>query len=63
MAHSLTTIGHRLECAIQTELIVELELIERKQPCRFRHNSIMWQKDPKGFALVGTVPRSKVMQS
>ena len=63
MAHSLTTIGHHLECAIQTELIVELELalIERKQPRRFRHNSIIWQKDSKGFDLVGTVP--KVMQS
>ena len=33
MAHSLTTIGRHLECAIQTELVVELELalIERKQ--------------------------------
>ena len=50
---------------VQTELIVELELalIERKQSRRFRYNSIIWQKDTKGFALVGTVPRSKVMQS
>ena len=37
------TIGGHLECAIQTELVVELELalIERKQYRRFRHNSIM----------------------
>ena len=28
MAHSLTTIGRHLECAIQTELIVELELAQ-----------------------------------
>ena len=26
MAHSLITIGRHLECAIQTELVVELEL-------------------------------------
>ena len=33
MAHSLTTIGVHLECAIQAEMVVELELavIERKQ--------------------------------
>ena len=33
MAHSLTTIGLHLECAIQAEMVVELELaqIERKQ--------------------------------
>ena len=33
MAHSLTTIGHHLECAIQTELVVEsdIPLIRRKQ--------------------------------
>ena len=54
-----------LECAIQTELVVELELalIERTQSPRFRHNSIICQKDTKGFAYVGTVPRSKVIQS
>ena len=65
MAHSLTTIGRHLECTIQTELIVELELalIERKQSGRFRHNSIIWQKDTKGFVLVSTVPRSNVMKS
>ena len=47
-----TTIGRHLECAIQTEPVVELELalIERKQSRRFRHNSIICQKDTKGFA-------------
>ena len=36
------TIGRHFECAIQTELVVELELalIERKQSRRFRHNSM-----------------------
>ena len=59
------TIGHYLECAIQPKLVVEVELamIESKQSGRFRHNSNIWQKDTKGFALVGTVPRSTVMQS
>ena len=35
----LTTIGCHLECAIQAELVIELELalIERKQSRRFRH--------------------------
>ena len=43
MAHSLTTIGVHLECAIQVEMVVELELapIERKQSRRFRHKSII----------------------
>ena len=43
MAHSLTTIGVHLECAIQAEMVVELELalIERKQSRRFRHNPII----------------------
>ena len=43
MAHSLTTIGLHLECAIQAEMVVELELalIERKQSCRFWHKSII----------------------
>ena len=43
MAQFLTTIGRHLECAIQTKLVVELELvlIERKQSGRFRHNSII----------------------
>ena len=42
MAQFFSTIGRHLECAIQTELVVELELalIERKQYRRFRHNSI-----------------------
>ena len=45
-------IGRHLECAIQTELVVELQLdlIERKQSRQFRHNSIICQKDTKGFA-------------
>ena len=39
MAHSLITIGVHLECAIQAEMVVglELALIERKQSRRFRH--------------------------
>ena len=64
--HSIfTKIGRHLECAIQTKLVVELELalIERKQSRRFRHNFVISQKDTKGSALVGTVPRSNVMQS
>ena len=42
MAHSLTTIGVHLECAIQAEMVVELELalIERKQSRRFWHKSM-----------------------
>ena len=38
MAQFFSTIGRHLECAIQTELVVELELalIERKQCRRFR---------------------------
>ena len=66
MAHYFTIIGRHLECAIQPELVVKIELvvlIERKQSCRFRHNSIICQKDMKGFSYVDTVPRSKVMQS
>ena len=52
MAQFFSTIGRHLECAIQTELVVELELalIERKQCRRFRHNSIICQEDTKGFA-------------
>ena len=63
MAHYFTIIGRHLECAIQPELVVKIEfvLIERKQSCRFRHNSIICQKDTKGFSYVDTVPRSKVM--
>ena len=65
MAHYFTIIGRHLECAIQPELVVKIEfvLIERKQSCRFRHNSITCQKDMKGFSYVDTVPWSKVMQS
>ena len=53
MAQFFSTIGRHLECAIQTELVVELELalIERKQCRRFRHNSIICQEDTKGLAL------------
>ena len=53
MAQCFSTIGRHLECAIQTELVVELELalIERKQYRRFRHNSIICQEDTKGLAL------------
>ena len=49
MAHSLTTIGVHRECAIQAEMVVELELaqIERKQSCRFRHKSIIYKKATK----------------
>ena len=53
MAQFFSTIGRHLECAIQTELVVELELIaliERKQCRRFRHNSIICQEDTKGVA-------------
>ena len=49
MAQLLTTIGRHLECVIQTEPVVELELalIERKQSRRFRLNSIICQKDTR----------------
>ena len=49
MAHSLTTIGLHLECIIQAEMVVELELalIERKQSRQFRHKSIMCKKATK----------------
>ena len=41
---------------------LELALIERKQSRQFRHkDSRRFKKDTKGFALVGTVPSSKVM--
>ena len=44
--------GNNFECAIQTKLVVELELalIEMKQSRRFRHNSMICHKDTKGFA-------------
>ena len=49
MAHSWTTIGLHLECAIQAEMVVELELalIERKQSRRFWHKSIICKKATK----------------
>ena len=49
MAHSLTTIGLHLECAIQAEMVVELELalIERKKSLRFQHKSIICKKAMK----------------
>ena len=52
MAQFLKTIGRHLECAIQTEPVVELELalIESNQSRQFRHNSIICQKDREGFA-------------
>ena len=52
MAQFFSTIGRHLECGIQTELVVELEVavLERKQYHRFRHNSIICQEDTKGFA-------------
>ena len=62
MAHSFTTIGVHLECAIQAEMVVELELalFETKQSRRFRHKSIIYKKATKGFE---SVPRSKDTQS
>ena len=65
MAHYFTIIGRHLECVIHPELVVKIEfvLIERKQSCRFRHNSIICHKDMKEFSYVDTVPRPKVMQS
>ena len=50
MTHSLTTIGRHLECAIQAELVVESDIpLIRKQSCRFQCNSVICQKDTKGF--------------
>ena len=53
MAHSLTTIYRHLECAIQTELVVEpdIPVIGRKQSCRFQYNSVICQKDTKDRRL------------
>ena len=53
-------IGVHLECAIQAEMVVELEiaLIERKQSRRFRHKSIICKKATEGFE---SMPRSKVV--
>ena len=70
MSQFLIIIGRHLKCAIQTELVVglELALTERKQSDRFRHNSIICQKDSTGPLLGRFVGwycayRSKVMQS
>ena len=54
------TIDVHLECAIQAEMVVELELalIERKQSRRFRHKSIICKKVTKGFE---SVPMPKVV--
>ena len=51
MAHSLTTIGRHLECAIQTELVVQPDIppIRRKQSWRFVYNSVICQKDLVGW--------------
>ena len=48
MAHTLT-IGRHLECALQTELVVEsdIPLIGRKQSCRLQYNYVICQKDTK----------------
>ena len=56
MEHSLTKIG-LLKCAIQAEMVVELDLalIERKQSRRFRHKYIIMQESYE------SVPRSKVV--
>ena len=50
MAHSLTTIAVHLECAIQAEMVVELEfaLIKGKQSRRFRHKSIIIMQESWG---------------
>ena len=47
MAHSSTTIGINVECAIQAEMVVELELalIERKQSRLFQHISIIYMQE------------------
>ena len=41
-------------CAIQAEMVVELELalIEKKQSRRFRHKSIICKKATKGFESI-----------
>ena len=46
MAQPLIAIGRYLDCAIHTELVVELELvlIEKKQSCGFQRNSVICQK-------------------
>ena len=57
MAHSLTTIGRHLECAIQTELVVEpdigLPLIGRKQSCRLQYHFVCHMPERYKRVLVG----------
>ena len=38
------------EIGVRQVVELELDLIERKQSRQVRHNSIIWQKDTKGFA-------------
>ena len=54
MAHSLTTIGAHLECAIPAEMVVELELALIEQSRRFRHKLIIFKKVTKGFESVAS---------
>ena len=65
MAQFFSTIGRHLECAIQTELVVELELalIERKQCRRFRHNSIIMPERYERGCVGWHCAKVKVMPS
>ena len=45
----------------QTRVELELALIERKQSRRFQHNSIICQKDKKGFAEVNRLKKKVVL--
>ena len=66
MAHPLTTIGRHLECAIQTELVVEPDVgpTPNKKEAIFsiQSNSVICQKDKKAFLYIGIVPRSKAVR-
>ena len=57
MTHSLATIGVQLECAIQAEMVVGLELglIETKQSRRFRHKSIICKKATRRVRMCAKV--------
>ena len=48
-----TFFDRHLECAIQTELVVEPDIpfIGRKQSCRFQYNSVVCQKDKSSRRL------------
>ena len=67
MAHSLTTIGLHLDCDIQAEMVVELELalIERKQS--LHHIQESYERVRKGAKVKGRVelkidkPRGKIV--